>query len=408
MVVTSEDLRLCAGTITMLKRPGGNRAMHRWNAKYDGEGRWKITGNGWISSGSSRTPSSDEYPFSLDPLVNKGLCEVIADWLNANRNGKPVAPIPPPPKPPPPSLPPPEAIRKKQEVPAAGKLQVVTVRVSEIMADPEQPRQEFNDDDTRDMGGSLVQEKQKQLITITPIEGVPGKRWLLVDGERRYRGALAEHIEFLEAVVKFYETDVARFWDSFTMNFNQKGHTAMETSRALAKAVAGGKSVEQISVATSRSTAWVYRHLQLQKLAPALQALMRISVERRARLKLNNAEALSKVPSREEQVRIWEKASTEPSPALVTLKVKELCAPLAAASPQGTRKRKPSDGSARALRVLLTAEADMAFMKSLSLEERHALVTSRGYGDQTESVTRRMLALSESWKQAALRIHARR
>lgn len=283
-------------------------------------------------------------------------------------------------------------------------LVVVKVKVAEVQRFNGQPREEFDQNEIAELAESLVQDKQQSMITVTPLEGVPGKKWELVDGERRFRAALLSKTEYLDAIVKVYKTKGDQFWASFIANWNRKGHTPIETSRAIAKAIADGKSVDQIVIATGRSDCWVYQHLQLQKLAFDLQELMKESVPKKQRLRLGAANTLARVPSQADQISIWKTASREATPAMVKLKVEELCAPILAKLPQKGRKRKPSDNAGRMLRIIRTGEADVTFLKGLKDEDFEALVNHKTFGSQADNLSARVLKIIEQMQQFVQKI----
>ena len=284
-------------------------------------------------------------------------------------------------------------------------LVVVRVKVSEVQRFNGQPREEFDPKEIAELADSLVQDTQQSLIIVTPLEGVPGKKWELVDGERRYRGAVLSKTEELLAVVKIFKTKGDQFWASFIANWNRKGHTPIETSRAIAKAIENGKSIKEIVVATGASTeGWVYRHLQLQKLVFELQELMKQSVPKARRLRFGVAIALSKVPDHKDQLRIWEDASKEATPGMVKLRVDELCEAITSKLTLKTRKRKPSDNSERMFRIIRTGETDLVFLRGLKLADFETFVSHRNLGDQTESLSKRAFAVAEKWREFAQKI----
>lgn len=266
--------------------------------------------------------------------------------------------------------------------------QLFRVKVAEIQPLAGQPRQEFTATELKRLSQGLKQERQQQVITVTPLRGVSGKRWELVDGERRFRGALAAGVDELLALVRVFKNRQDQFWASFTSNWNRAGHTALETSDAIAQAMANGKTVAEIMVATGRTNCWVYQHLRLQLLHPDLKKLMRQSVPKANRLRFGPAYQLARVPDREKQLAIWQEASQEPTAALRRLKLEQLLQPILEVLPHKGRVRKPSDRADKVRRILRTAEADQVFLAGLSGIDRQVFLS----GKETEAGIRDVFA----------------
>src|SRR3989338_4158994 len=120
-------------------------------------------------------------------------------------------PVPAPPIPPPEAVAAPPASEVQTELlPSCPFGYVMRVRVAEIVAflpqqnDPKfsgQPRKWFDDPELKKLARSL-KVQQREVITVQPLVGMPGKNWKLVNGERRLRAAQLEGIEYLWAIVK--------------------------------------------------------------------------------------------------------------------------------------------------------------------------------------------------------------
>ncbi len=407
--VLSKTLTGWRGRVLIEENPPGQprREEHPWNAIQKGK-KWEITGDGATLSNGDRVTSPMSFPFSLNPKVNETVRTLVSDLLDgkiveASRVPTRLASSP--------------IVMTSKPLTAVhtngsngnhnGTAEVPEVReilVSEIRAFEGQPRQEFTKDDLSEMRGSLVQEGQKQLIVVTPLTGVPGKLWELVDGERRYRGAVAAGKQSLLAIVKRYKDQGAQFWDSFTMNWGRRGHTPLESSRAVAKAIASGKTVGEIVVATGMSNCWVYQHMQLQHLDNGLQELLRLSVPKDERMRLGVAMRLSRVADRSEQIRIWEAAKKEKTAGLISLKVQELIADVSKDDTAKGRKRKPSDSAEKILRIMLTSETDLAFFKKAKDVDIRALIQHAQKNAGLKDLIKRMRAIADAWHDATDRV----
>ena len=416
--------------------------IHSWEAtRPDGTIAWNVTGDGAILKNGDQINSANTFPFSLTQTVNDGLKKLISVWLNANghrlaerkteaqmapapmsvatwpaslvaspvarvvppiaRIAPPVATLPPPPRP----IAPAPVVHSGNGKSSNGNgkssngngMELVEVLLSEVQPFKGQPREEFSETNLASIRNSLSQENQKQPIVVTPLTGVPGKRWELVDGERRYRGMLAAGKKSLVAIVRRYDSKASQFWDSFVMNLNRQGHTPIESSRAVARAISGGKTVQEICLATGFSDCTVYQLLQLQRLDNSLQDLMRLATPKADRIGFGVGKTLSRVPDKAEQIRIWDIAKLEKTPGLRKLKVDELTAPVMARLPQKGRKRKPSDNAERLLRILQRAETDLAFVSKATVADLKSLVSYSGTANDGGDLLRRVKSAADRW-----------
>lgn len=78
------------------------------------------------------------------------------------------------------------------------RVEVIAIPVGAIERDESQPRQTFDDDELRDLAGSLRQHGQLQPIRV--VRAGPGL-YRVVAGERRWRAAQIAGIETLQAIV---------------------------------------------------------------------------------------------------------------------------------------------------------------------------------------------------------------
>lgn len=100
----------------------------------------------------------------------------------------------------------------KRELPAKDigrqrSTDVFEINLDRIIADPDQPRQDFDVDSIRRMAGSL--RKRGQLMPITVRWSESHGKWMIVSGERRYRGAVMAGLKSLKAVDRSSVTDTS-------------------------------------------------------------------------------------------------------------------------------------------------------------------------------------------------------
>ncbi|MFA6432300.1 MAG: ParB/RepB/Spo0J family partition protein [Candidatus Paceibacterota bacterium] len=407
------------GKVTLYNSSDRSSDVNAWTAVRHGTDQWAITGQGARMSTGERVRSPFTYPFVLMKSVNDDVRAELSHWIRINGkalfkqgselydrrvhasssgNGR---------LPSNGDLPLTDTLSSQQAtaaVNATGRLEVIEVLVSEIQPFEGQPREEFTKSDLREIRESLRQEGQQQIIFVTPVSGVRGKRWELVDGERRYRGAVAAGIRTLTAVVKRFKNKDEQFWSSFTMNWNRRDHTPYENIRAVERAMKSGKTVAQIRTATGRSDCWVYQNLQLQNLDRSLRALMKQSVPKSDRMSFGIANRLSRVPRAEDQLRIWNVAKQQLTPSLRKLKVDQLTAVILDKLPQKGRKRKPSDNGVRILRCLQTAEADQTFISRTTEEDLRAFMMNTTMDFNRSDLLPRVRAVAAAWVELAKRV----
>jgi ParB/RepB/Spo0J family partition protein len=258
---------------------------------------------------------------------------------------------------------------------------IIELPIESIMAMPDQPRKEFDEAAIQELGASLAQESQQELITVRLLDARemaanPGKVAELVNGERRLRGAQMAGVQTLRAYVREFKTRADQFWASFVMNWNHQGHTPLESAEAIARAMANGKTAREISRAIHRSVNWVHRHARLNDLGPEIKELMRMNVKGKNRIRLSCAETLAKVKDKEQQWMIWQEASKQPYQKLIQKKVEELAGPHWIEAKTNCRKLKPGDRVVPFLRVLKRYLSDVTVSDSLKPAEFGAIMAT--------------------------------
>lgn len=303
-----------------------------------------------------------------DQEIHKGCFEVhgsgvsypAMEFIIKEASAQPVASPPPP-------------VAAKKEPIEEGAVQVARVKVSEIMRFEGQPREEF--DDPSAMGGSLKQVGQLELITVTALDGVPGKKWKLVNGERRYRGAIQSGAEYLNAIVSGPLSDRDRRWRSYVTNFGHRRHTPYESAKYLIQLEADGRTVVEMATAVSEDRAWVLNHLALKTLALDLLEQMRLTVPEAKRLRFAVARMLAEVPQHEKQRDIWTRALRLGKPRQMERFVQK---EVAALVPNGRAKRAINKGPKHQYRAvkrsLNRALTDMSVIKEVQPQALYLLL----------------------------------
>lgn len=216
-----------------------------------------------------------------------------------------------------------------------GQCKVILAPVTEVipflpdLSSPKfsgQPRKNFEDSELIKLGNSIKTFGQKTAIEAVPVEGIPGKKWELIDGERRFKAIMLVGIPYVLIITHPRMTKKDQHLSALIQNFCRVGHTPLELSNALQEQVEAGESGTSLAEALGLKTAFVYKMLSLQRLHPDLKPLLDPPTPKAERIRINEGQELSRIKV-EEQVRIWERAKRETRRKLVYLKIIELGKP---------------------------------------------------------------------------------
>ena len=179
------------------------------------------------------------------------------------------------------------------------------VAVDSICRNPDQPRVTFDSGGLARLGKALRKRQQQPCRVIPHKDPNNSKiRWMLVDGERRWRAARSVKMENLWVC---YEPGVDHeniHESSLAANFNREGHTKMDTARALQKELDQGKAVDELAELVGWSETNVRNYLDLLKLHPEIQEMLDHRDKDR-RLPLRVAIALARFP-KEKQRKLYD------------------------------------------------------------------------------------------------------
>lgn len=227
--------------------------------------------------------------------------------------------------------------------PSAGEY--VRIPTNLIEADPEQIRTHFDEEGIRHLAASLAQNGQEQPVLVRRHPQLPN-RYMLIDGERRWRAAQLGGLPTLEAIVKDKDARQA-VQTQIISNLDREGNNPYEVARALRR-LSNLRSEEIGKKFTNKELAeqlgWpinrVSDYLNIEKLSDGDGALERYVVEREikdpvrvrqlARLRESDGAAFDEMVGRE-----------------ATPSRKELVDLLDTAKPASTKAKKSEDGGKR-------------------------------------------------------------
>lgn len=260
-----------------------------------------------------------------------------------------------------------------------GALQVIRVKVSRIRPFKDQPRKYFDEDTLGALADSLTQEGQQTPVIIIPVKNDPGCEYELVDGERRWRAAQIAGIDEFDAIVKTTIKDALEQHLASTIhNFHRDGHVPLEIAHALRKQMEEGeKSAHDLAVACGKSTAWVYHHLALLKLAPLLQKLLGPPTPKKERLRSPLAAILLRLPA-ECQEAVYMKVAGEKNPKRQLLQAQKLVEEIVGVSAQKQHAIVPAEHVKWLLTCIERLHGDMGRVETLTPSVFASLVNHRG------------------------------
>lgn len=178
---------------------------------------------------------------------------------------------------------------------AAGEAQEIAV--SEIKANPYQPRQVFDEERLQQLAASLKEHGVVEPLILRP--GKKGRGYELVAGERRLRAAKLAGLKTVPAVVRAY-TDLQTREIALVENINRHDLNPIEEAKGL-RALMQECSLtqEQAAAKVGRSRVAVTNLLRLLNLAQPVQELLT-----QGALSMGQAKTLLALPKAEQQLEV--------------------------------------------------------------------------------------------------------
>lgn len=110
------------------------------------------------------------------------------------------------------------------------KKTIEIIKLSQIHADPDQPRQEFDVVELKRLEKSIT---QQGILSPLAIERIGDNEYLLVDGERRYRCAIALKLDNVPAIIYDEMDEKQRIMTRFHLQEQHAGWSAFDKARAI-------------------------------------------------------------------------------------------------------------------------------------------------------------------------------
>lgn len=145
------------------------------------------------------------------------------------------------------------------------KDQIQKVKMSQIVADPDQPRQEFDQKALADLVSSI---KKQGIMVPLAVEEMPNGRYLIIDGERRWRASGTVGLKEVPVIVYPAMDDKDRIMTRFHIQEQHSNWTAFDKARAIAiLQEANGLSTQDVADLLGLSSVTVSSYLSLLKLS---------------------------------------------------------------------------------------------------------------------------------------------
>lgn len=138
------------------------------------------------------------------------------------------------------------------------------IQVDRIVADPSQPRREFDDEELDNLAASLRDHGQTDPVKVRWDAGQ--NRWVLIDGERRWRAAQRAKLTTLDVVVESRDLAADRLLEMQVIeNALRQDLTVVESGKAFQHLIAAWGCTQQELAARL--------HISQSKVSRCLQAL---------------------------------------------------------------------------------------------------------------------------------------
>lgn len=184
-----------------------------------------------------------------------------------------------------------------------GRPRLAELPIDDLIPNPNQPRVHFDEETLAELAASI-----REIGVLQPVlaRAIPGGRFQLVAGERRWRAAKRAGLETIPAIVRATD-DLSSIEQALVENLHRQDLTPLEEAAAFQQLIEDfGLTHEQVSTRVGKSRSAVTNTLRLMSLPPSIQHLLADG-----RLSAGHARALLASPDRQFQEELARSAVNE-------------------------------------------------------------------------------------------------
>jgi ParB family chromosome partitioning protein len=196
-----------------------------------------------------------------------------------------------------------DALIDTGEVRTQGSSNLNEIDITQIEANPNQPRREFDEEALRELAGSIREIGIIQPITLRQVEG--GK-YQIIAGERRWRASQIAGLKAIPAYIRTVE-DEGVMEMALVENIQREDLNAIEIALAYEHlAETTGMTQEKISERVGKSRAAVTNYMRLLKLPAQVQIALK-----NKDIDMGHARALLALDSPSQQIKLFKEIEKE-------------------------------------------------------------------------------------------------
>ncbi len=149
--------------------------------------------------------------------------------------------------------------------------QVVQIPIDQITPSPFQPRKYFEERSLRELAQTI--KKKNGVVQPVTVRPLPGKKYQLVVGERRWRAAKVAGLRSISAIIrKLSDNEAAE--ESSIENLQREDLTPSEEGQATKNMIDLGLRLEEVAERIGKSTSYLQARLDLLELPKEVQTLV--------------------------------------------------------------------------------------------------------------------------------------
>lgn len=178
--------------------------------------------------------------------------------------------------------------------------------ISQLRANPQQPRQDFSDQEIAELADSIKTLGVLQPILVRPLTGAPSATYQIVAGERRFRAAIRAGLSQVPVMIKDL-SDKETLEIGIVENVQRQGLNPIEEALGYQKLIDEfSLTANEVAERVGKDRATVANTTRLLKLPPQIQEMLRDG-----RISVGHAKAILTVREPNAQINLANKIITE-------------------------------------------------------------------------------------------------